>query len=73
LKVVQKDIYFKFFKKELVDAVSRQDLKKVLTYLALSKTEDLNLSDCLLDSKNCLHIAAQKSNIVIMQLLIWVK
>ena len=54
--------------KELVDAVSKQDIRRVLMFLALSKIDDINFLNY---NKNCLHIAAEKSNLVILQLLIW--
>ncbi len=59
-------------KKELADAVTKQDLKNVLTFLALCKNDDINVIRNNFDGKNCLHIAAELGNLVILQLLIWV-
>ena len=54
-----------------MQAVVRQDLKSVLINLAYSKPEDVNIANED-DKRTCLHIAAINTNLVILQLLIWV-
>lgn len=57
--------------KQLLDAVSRQDISSVILCLSHSKHEDVNSCVSQLDKRTSLHIAASQSNIVILQLLIW--
>lgn len=55
-----------------MDAVSRQDVAGVILCLAHSKSDDVNCCVSQLDKRTSLHIAASLSNLVILQLLIWV-
>lgn len=57
--------------KQLLDAVSRQDIPGVLLCLAYSKSEDVNCPVSQLDKRTSLHIAASQGNLVALQLLIW--
>ena len=59
--------------KQLLDAVSRQDVYSVILCLAYSKPDDVNSCVSQLDRRTSLHIAASQSNTVILQLLIWVR
>ncbi len=58
--------------KNLLDAVSRQDIPSVLQCLAFSRAEDVNCCVSQLDKRTSVHIAASQGNIVILQLLVWV-
>lgn len=59
--------------KHLIDAVNRQDIPAVILCLAHSKPEDVNSTISQVDKRSSLHIAASLANLVILQLLIWVK
>ncbi len=58
--------------KQLLDAVSRMDVISVILCLAHSKPDDVNSCVSQVDKRTSVHIAASLSNLVILQLLIWV-
>ena len=58
--------------KQLLDVVSRQDVAGVILCLSYSKQDDVNSCVSQLDRRTSLHIAASQSNLIILQLLIWV-
>jgi Arf-GAP/GTPase/ANK repeat/PH domain-containing protein 1/3 len=57
--------------KQLLEAVSRQDIPNVILCLAHSRPDDVNSCVSQLDRRTSLHIAASQSSLVILQLLIW--
>lgn len=58
--------------KQLIDAVSKQDIPNVILFLAHSKPDDVNTCVSTHDKRTSLHLAAALPNLVILQLLIWV-
>jgi Arf-GAP with GTPase, ANK repeat and PH domain-containing protein 1/3/4/5/6/9/11 len=57
--------------KQLIEAVSKQDIHSILLCLAYSKPDDVNCCVSQIDKRTSLHIAAAQGNIVVIQLLIW--
>ena len=58
---------------QLIDAVARQDIHNTILVLAYAKTEDVNAPYSKTDTRTALHIAAALGNVVLVQLLLWVR
>ena len=58
---------------QLIDAVARQDTHNTILVLAYAKTEHVNAPYSKTDTRTALHIAAALGNVVLVQLLLWVR
>lgn len=65
--------FFFFFLQQLLEAVIREDLPQCILLLAHCSPEDLNTAYEDRESCTALHISCSLGNIVITQLLIWVR
>ena len=61
------------FLQQLIDAVARQDTHNTILVLAYAKTEHVNAPYSKTDTRTPLHIAAALGNVVLVQLLLWVR
>ena len=58
---------------QLIDAVARQDIHNTILVLAYAKPEHVNAPYSKTDTRTALHISAALGNVVLVQLLLWVR
>jgi len=56
-----------------MDAVARQDVRNTILVLAYCRQEHINTPYSKTDTRTALHIAAALGNLVLVQLLLWVR
>ena len=58
---------------QLIDAIARQDVHNTVLVLGYSNPEHINAPYSHTDTRTALHIATALGNVVLVQLLLWVR